>query len=77
MRRFDARLQRELKRTMSGWHSRLAIGALFTVAVALALLGRPELAICVYVATGFGFSIVFKEIYWRGQNAEKKAKQIA
>jgi len=77
LRRFDARLQREFRRTMGGWHSRLVISALFTVAVALTLLGRLELAICVYVATGFGLSIVFKEIYWRGQNAEKKAKQAA
>lgn len=77
MRQIDVRLQREFRRTMSGWHSRVAIGALFAVAVALALLGRPELAICVYAATGFGLSIVFKEIYWRGQNAEKKAKQAA
>lgn len=62
---------------MSGWHSRLVISALFTVAVTLILLGHPELAICVYVATGFGLSIMFKEIYRRVQDAEKRAKRAA
>ena len=74
MRRIDARFQREFRRAMNERHWKVIISALFTLAVALALLGHVELAICTYVATGFGLSVVFREIYRRVQGAEKTAK---
>lgn len=71
MKRHDKIIQREFKREMNEHHGGLIVGALVLIALALVLVGHPELGICIYVGMGVWISLVFKRIARRVWSAEK------